>query len=161
MRLTIFAVGRMKSGPDADLVSRYTGRLAKTGKALGLEFDGLVEVPESRAQTTEQRKSEEAAKCAVLASEASTVLILLDERGKSLSSRQFAEKLADYRDSGVSRAVFALGGPDGHDPALRDKADLVIAFGNQTWPHQLARIMLAEQLYRSVTILSGHPYHRD
>jgi len=161
MRLTIFAVGRMKSGPDADLVSRYTDRLAKTGKALGLDFDGLVEIPESRAQTPDQRKAEEAGKCAALAAEPSTVLVLLDERGKSLSSRQFADRLAEYRDRGVSRAVFALGGPDGHDPALRDRADLVIAFGNQTWPHQLARIMLAEQLYRAVTILSGHPYHRD
>lgn len=161
MRLTILAVGRMKSGPDAELVTRYSDRLARTGKALGLDFDGVIEIAESRAQTAELRKAEEAAKCASLASEPSTALILLDERGKSLSSRQFAGTLADYRDRGMARAVFALGGPDGHDPALREKADLVIAFGNQTWPHQLARIMLAEQLYRAVTILSGHPYHRD
>jgi 23S rRNA (pseudouridine1915-N3)-methyltransferase len=161
MRLTIFAVGRMKPGPDAELVSRYTDRLAKAGKALGLDFDGLTEIPESRARTDALRKSEESAKCAAMAREPSTVLILLDERGKSLASRKFADRLADYRDTGISRAIFAIGGPDGHDPSLRDRADLVLSFGNQTWPHQLARIMLAEQLYRAVTILSGHPYHRD
>jgi 23S rRNA (pseudouridine1915-N3)-methyltransferase len=161
MRLTIFAVGRMKSGPETELVSRYTDRLAKAGKALGLEFDGLTEIPESRAQTAAQRKSEESDKCAALAREASTVLILLDERGKSPSSRQFADKISSWRDNGTARAIFAIGGPDGHDPALRARADLVLSFGSQTWPHQLARIMLAEQLYRVVTILSGHPYHRD
>ena len=116
MRLTIFAVGRMKSGPETDLVSRYADRLARTGKTLGLDFDGLIEIPESRAQTPGQRKADEAERCAALASEQSTVLILLDERGKSLTSRQFAEKLADFRDRGIARAVFALGGPDGHDP---------------------------------------------
>ena len=161
MRLTIFAVGRMKSGPEIELVSRYADRLAKSGKALGLEFDGLTEIPESRAQTAAQRKAEESGRCAALAAEPSTVLILLDERGKSLSSRQFADRIASWRDGGTSRAVFALGGPDGHDSSLRDRADLVISFGAQTWPHQLARIMLAEQLYRAVTILSGHPYHRS
>ncbi|WP_193174516.1 23S rRNA (pseudouridine(1915)-N(3))-methyltransferase RlmH [Oricola nitratireducens] len=161
MRLTIFAVGRMKSGPDADLVSRYADRLAKTGKSLGFDFEGLTEIQESRAQTADQRKAEESGKCAALAGEASTVLVLLDERGKSLTSRQFADRLADFRDRGTARIVFALGGPDGHDPQLRARADLVISFGNQTWPHQLARIMLAEQLYRTMTILSGHPYHRD
>ncbi|QKV19995.1 23S rRNA (pseudouridine(1915)-N(3))-methyltransferase RlmH [Oricola thermophila] len=161
MKLTILAVGRMKSGPDAELVSRYSDRLARSGKALGIDFDGVIEIPESRAQSSDRRKAEEAGRAAALASDPSTVLVLLDERGKSLPSREFAGKLAEFRDRGFSRIVFALGGPDGHDPALRGRADLVIAFGNQTWPHQLARIMLAEQLYRAVTILSGHPYHRD
>jgi len=161
MRLTIFAVGRMKSGPETELVSRYTDRLAKAGRALGLEFDGLTEIPESRAQTAARRKAEESGKCAVMAQEPSTALVLLDERGKSLSSRQFSDRIASWRDGGTARVVFALGGPDGHDPALRDRAELVLSFGAQTWPHQLARIMLAEQLYRAVTILSGHPYHRD
>ncbi|MFZ2102241.1 MAG: 23S rRNA (pseudouridine(1915)-N(3))-methyltransferase RlmH [Oricola sp.] len=161
MRLTIFPVGRMKSGPDAELVTRYADRLAKTGRALGFDFEGLVDIPESRAQTAEQRKADEGERCAALARETSTVLILLDERGKSPSSRQFAEKLAEYRDGGTARIIFALGGPDGHDAGLRDTADMVLSFGNQTWPHQLARIMLCEQLYRAMTILSGHPYHRD
>jgi 23S rRNA (pseudouridine1915-N3)-methyltransferase len=161
MRLTIFAVGRMKSGPENDLVSRYLERLAKSGRPLGLDFDGLTEIPESRAQTADLRKVDEGAKCADNLRDASDILVLLDERGKSLTSREFAGLLARYRDEGASRVVFALGGPDGHDPGLKSRADRVIAFGNQTWPHQLARIMLAEQLYRAVTILSGHPYHRD
>jgi 23S rRNA (pseudouridine1915-N3)-methyltransferase len=110
MRLTIFAVGRMKSGPETELVSRYTDRLAKAGKALGLEFDGLTEIPESRAQTAAQRKSEESDKCAALAREASTVLILLDERGKSPSSRQFADKISSWRDNGTARASSPLAG---------------------------------------------------
>jgi 23S rRNA (pseudouridine1915-N3)-methyltransferase len=142
-------------------VSRYTGRLAKSGKALGLEFDGLTEFPKAGRRPRNSAKSEEAAKCAVLASEASDVLILLDERGKSLSSRQFAGLLADYRDERCRHAPFSR--LAGRTAMIRPcaRADRVIAFGNQTWPHQLARIMLAEQLYRSVTILSGHPYHRD
>lgn len=161
MRLTVFAVGRMKAGPESELVSRYADRLAKSGRALGFDFGGVSEIPESRAQTADARKAEESAKCTALGDESGTVLILLDERGKSLSSRAFAEKLRHYRDTGTSRAVFAIGGPDGHDAELRKKADLVISFGAQTWPHQMARIMLMEQIYRAVTILSGHPYHRD
>lgn len=151
----------MKSGPDAELVSRYADRLAKAGRALGLDYDGLTEITESRAQTAAQRKAEESARCAALAQEPATVLVLLDERGKSLSSRGFADRIAGWRDGGTSRAIFAIGGPDGHDPDLRKRADLVLSFGELTWPHQLARIMLAEQLYRAVTILAGHPYHRD
>jgi 23S rRNA (pseudouridine1915-N3)-methyltransferase len=161
MKLTIFAVGRMKSGPEMELVSRYIDRIAKTGRALGLEFDGLTEISESRAGTSELRKAEEGEKCAALLRDSSTALILLDERGKSLPSRDFAGRLAQMRDSGTGRAVLAIGGPDGHGAELRARADLVISFGSQTWPHQLARIMLAEQLYRAITILSGHPYHRD
>ncbi|TCD13803.1 23S rRNA (pseudouridine(1915)-N(3))-methyltransferase RlmH [Oricola cellulosilytica] len=160
MRLTVFAVGRMKSGPETELVSRYSGRLTKAGRSLGLEFGGQIEIAESRAQTSALRRREESARCAELGSDPSTILILLDERGKSFSSSDFAGKIAGYRDDGIAHLVFALGGPDGHDPSLRDRADLVLSFGEQTWPHQLARIMLAEQLYRATTILSGHPYHR-
>lgn len=161
MRVTIFAVGRMKSGPEAELASRYADRFAKAGRQLGLEFDGITETVESRGQTAELRKAEEGRRCAEASGEPGSVLILLDERGKSLSSRQFAQVMARHRDDGAGRLILSIGGADGHDADLRQKADLVVSFGAQTWPHQLARIMLLEQLYRAATILSGHPYHRD
>ncbi|SFT41707.1 23S rRNA (pseudouridine(1915)-N(3))-methyltransferase RlmH [Mesorhizobium sp. YR577] len=160
MKIAVHAVGRMKAGPDKELADRYLDRFAKSGPAIGLEFTGVVETPESRAQTVAERKREEAEKLrAQLASGAA--LILLDERGKNISSEDFAGRIGTLRDSGQRNLVVAIGGPDGHDAELRENAALVLSFGALTWPHQLVRIMLAEQLYRAVTILSGHPYHRS
>uniref|UniRef100_UPI00035D10FC 23S rRNA (pseudouridine(1915)-N(3))-methyltransferase RlmH n=2 Tax=Brucella/Ochrobactrum group TaxID=2826938 RepID=UPI00035D10FC len=88
-------------------------------------------------------------------------LILLDERGKTLGSEAFAAIVGRMRDDGKRQLIVAIGGPDGHDPALRSRADLVLALGELTWPHQIARILIAEQLYRAATILAGHPYHRS
>lgn len=158
MRIAIHAVGRMKAGPERDLVARYLDRFSKTGPAIGLEWAGVSEIAESRAQSAVQRKAEEARALQQAADGAA--LILLDETGKNLSSEDFAQKLAVLRDSGQRNAVLAIGGADGHDPALKAQAVLVISFGAATWPHQMVRIMLAEQLYRAATILSGHPYHR-
>jgi len=152
-------VGRMKAGPERELAQRYFDRFGKSGGAVGLEFSSVIETPEGRASDAASRKAEEAGK--VLAhADATTVLVLLDERGKSLSSEDFAARIARFRDDGRKSMLFAIGGPDGHDAALREKADLVISFGAATWPHQLVRVMLAEQLYRVATILAGHPYHR-
>ncbi|MCX7303434.1 MAG: 23S rRNA (pseudouridine(1915)-N(3))-methyltransferase RlmH [Hyphomicrobiales bacterium] len=159
MKISIFAVGRMKSGPEKELADRYFDRFAKSGPAIGLEFVGLTEIPESRAQSAAERKREEADRLKQhLASGAA--LMLLDERGKSVSSEEFANRTAALRDSGRRALIIAIGGPDGHDPSLRDAAEIVMSFGAQTWPHQMVRIMLGEQLYRAATILSGHPYHR-
>ncbi|SFI78391.1 MULTISPECIES: 23S rRNA (pseudouridine(1915)-N(3))-methyltransferase RlmH [unclassified Phyllobacterium] len=159
MRITVFAVGRMKSGPERELADRYFDRLKKTGAPLGLEFTSVTEITESRAQQPELRKQEESAKV-LEALDQGGVLVLLDERGKTLSSEAFAEKIARFRDDGKRQLLLAIGGPDGHDPALRDRADLVLALGAMTWPHQIVRILVAEQMYRATTILSGHPYHR-
>jgi len=159
IRIAIHAVGRMKSGPEKELAERYLDRVAKAGPAVGLEFAGLSETPESRAKSPAERKREEGRRLLELAE--GSALVLLDERGNNLSSRDFGTRIASFRDSGMRQMVIAIGGPDGHDENLRDKADLSIAFGAQTWPHQLVRVMLAEQLYRVITILSGHPYHRD
>ncbi|NGN42131.1 23S rRNA (pseudouridine(1915)-N(3))-methyltransferase RlmH [Mesorhizobium sp. CGMCC 1.15528] len=160
MKIAVHAVGRMKAGPDKELADRYLDRFAKSGPAIGLEFTGVVETPESRAQTAAERKREEAEKLrAQLASGAA--LILLDERGRNISSEDFAGKIGTLRDGGQRNLVVAIGGPDGHDAELRESAALVLSFGALTWPHQLVRIMLAEQLYRVATILSGHPYHRS
>ena len=159
MRVSVHAVGRMKAGPERELAERYFSRLAKTGPAVGIEFSGVAEVAESRARDVDARRREEAASLALHCSDAA--LFLLDERGKNPSSQELAERIATLRDSGKKHLAFAIGGPDGHDAASRKAADFVISFGAQTWPHQLVRVMLAEQLYRTATILSGHPYHRS
>lgn len=159
MKIAVHAVGRMKAGPEKELADRYFDRFAKSGPAIGLEFSGISELPESRAQGAAERRREESQKLQVQLAP-SAVLFLLDERGKNMSSEAFAEKIAGFRDGGQRNLGIAIGGPDGHDPALHQAATLILSFGALTWPHQLVRIMLAEQLYRAATILSGHPYHR-
>jgi 23S rRNA (pseudouridine1915-N3)-methyltransferase len=159
VKLAIHAVGKLKAGPERDLAARYLDRLARVGPSLGLEFSGVTEEPESRAQTAAERMREEGARLkASLAEDAA--LILLDERGAALSSQDFASELAGMRDRGCRSLVLAIGGAYGHDASLRAGAARTLSFGAATWPHQLVRIMLAEQLYRAATILSGHPYHR-
>ena len=159
MRIAVHAVGRMKAGPEKQMADRYFERFAKAGLAIGLEFAGLTETPESRSRAVAERKREEAQKARALVA-AGTALIVLDERGANLSSEEFAARLGGLRDGGRKAALIAIGGPDGHDPELRAAAELALSFGAATWPHQLVRVMLAEQLYRAATILSGHPYHR-
>jgi 23S rRNA (pseudouridine1915-N3)-methyltransferase len=162
MNAGIFAIGRMKTGPERELVARYLERFEKSAPAIGLGFGGLIEKPESRLPDAQQRKREEASwLTSHLDAQPATLLVLLDETGKSLPSETFADAIAKKRDNGSRHMVFAIGGADGHDESLKSRADLVLSFGAATWPHQMVRIMLAEQLYRCVTILSGHPYHRS
>lgn len=158
MRVSVHAVGRMKAGPERELAERYFGRLAKAGPAIGLDFAGVAEIAESRARDTDERRREEWA--ALATHRADAALFLLDERGRNPTSEELAAAIARLRDGGRKHLVLAIGGPDGHDAAARQAADHVLSFGAQTWPHQLVRVMLAEQLYRAATILSGHPYHR-
>jgi 23S rRNA (pseudouridine1915-N3)-methyltransferase len=158
MKIAVFAVGRMKAGPEKEIADRYFERFARVGPALGLEFSGISEQAESRARDAAERKRDEAERLAAYVPGAA--LAVLDERGKDLSSADFSARIASLRDGGQRALVFVIGGPDGHDPAVRGRADWVLSFGAATWPHQLVRIMLAEQLYRAATILSGHPYHR-
>ena len=160
MRISLFAVGRLKTGPEKDLASRYLDRFAKAGPAIGLELAKLVEVQESRASNSDTRKREEAGMLEKALPDGA-VLLLLDERGKTFDSKGFANLIGRYRDDGKRDLMLAIGGADGLDPDLRSKADVVLNLGAMTWPHQLVRILIAEQLYRAVTILSGHPYHRD
>lgn len=159
MRLLIAAIGRLKAGPERELLARYLERTNASGKALALSPLEVIEIPESPSQTATKRKSDEAA--ALLAAiPAGAKIIALDERGKSFSSEDFTKKLSLFRDDGAPCTAFLIGGADGLDEGLRKKADLTIAYGAATFPHQIVRILLAEQIYRSVTILSGHPYHR-
>ncbi|MCL6709036.1 23S rRNA (pseudouridine(1915)-N(3))-methyltransferase RlmH [Pseudomonas sp. R2.Fl] len=159
MRIGILAVGKLKAGPERELVARYIDRFAKTGPAIGLELGKLAEFSESRAGSTEARKREEASMLEKAVPDGAAI-VALDERGKAIDSQDFADYVGTLRDQGRRDMVFVIGGADGLDPDLRERADLVLNLGRLTWPHQLARILIAEQLYRCVTILSGHPYHR-
>jgi 23S rRNA (pseudouridine1915-N3)-methyltransferase len=160
MRVLVLAVGRMKKGAEADLADRYLKRAAQAGRAIGIRSIEIVEIRESRAPEAERRKLEESIAIANVIPDGA-VVVLLDERGDGLSSAGFADQLGRWRDAGQQAAAFVIGGADGLSETLRDKARITLNFGQATWPHQLVRIMLLEQLYRSVTILSGHPYHRE
>jgi 23S rRNA (pseudouridine1915-N3)-methyltransferase len=157
MRITIAAVGRLK-GPERELVERYADRADKAGRQLALRVS-VREIPESRAGTAIARKQQEA-EALVAALPAGARLVALDETGKSLDSTAFADEIAAWRDGGTADLVLAIGGPDGHGDALLAGAAFRLSFGRMTWPHQIARLMAAEQVYRAVTILAGHPYHR-
>jgi 23S rRNA (pseudouridine1915-N3)-methyltransferase len=160
MRIAVEAVGRIKSGPESELSARYFDRFARSCTGLGLIFAGVGETPESRARSSAERRREEAERLLSRVPEGA-VLIALDESGRSLSSEAFADLLARYRDGGARDLALAIGGPDGHGEALLVRADLRLSLGAMTFPHQLARILIAEQLYRAATILAGHPYHRS
>jgi 23S rRNA (pseudouridine1915-N3)-methyltransferase len=159
MRIFIAAVGRMKQGPERELMGRYLERAAATGRALGLSGFDVSEAAESRAATAGRRKQEEAG--SLRAALPDGIVVALDEHGRTLASGAFAAQLRRWQDDGRQAVSFVIGGPDGLDPALVANADLALSFSPLTWPHQLVRIMLSEQLYRATTILSGHPYHRE
>ncbi|MEX0860292.1 MAG: 23S rRNA (pseudouridine(1915)-N(3))-methyltransferase RlmH [Cucumibacter sp.] len=159
MRLLIAAIGRLRAGPERELVTRYLERAKTTGRQLGLSGFEFRECAESRAAGPATRNKEEAAALLALVP-ADARLVALDERGKAITSEAFAHHIGRWRDDGTTSLIFAIGGPDGLDPAVRERADLIVGFSALTWPHQLVRVMLTEQLYRATTILSGHPYHR-
>jgi 23S rRNA (pseudouridine1915-N3)-methyltransferase len=159
MHLVVIAVGRLKQGPERELAERYRARFGELGRKLGFRGLELHEIPESRARDTATRVNEEAAAISARIPEKS-VLVALDERGDSIDSLGFARHLGRWRDESVANTIFLIGGADGLSPDLRRKAKLRVAFGAATWPHQIVRVMLLEQIYRAATILAGHPYHR-
>jgi len=158
MRIAIAAVGRMKSGPERELVSRYLDRAVASGKPLALTGFDVSELNESRAGSAAARKVDEARGLRAALPEG--IVVGLDERGKSIGSEAFANLLQRWRDEGRPAVSFVIGGADGIDPDYVRAMDMTLSFSPMVWPHQLVRIMLAEQLYRATTILSGHPYHR-
>jgi 23S rRNA (pseudouridine1915-N3)-methyltransferase len=159
LRLAVLAVGRMKAGPERELFERYVKRVSGLAPSLGFSPIEWRELDESRARQAETRRAEEG-KILLAAAPKGAFLIALDERGASPSSDAFAREFLRTRDSGAAALAFLIGGPDGLDPALRASAQRIISFGAMTWPHQLVRVMAAEQIYRAMTILAGHPYHR-
>jgi 23S rRNA (pseudouridine1915-N3)-methyltransferase len=156
MRVIIAAVGRLRDGPEAAMTADYVARANAAARALGFKSFELIEVEGKPA-------GDQRAEAAALfkATPDTSRKILLDERGAEWASRQMAEKLARWRDDGVPALTFWIGGADGASQSLKDQADEKLAFGRQTWPHRLVRVMISEQIYRAVTILSGNPYHRD
>jgi 23S rRNA (pseudouridine1915-N3)-methyltransferase len=159
MRILVAAVGRLKQGPERDLAERFRKRAEQTGRAIGLRTVEIIEIRESRAQDVARRLTEESIALATIIPDGAAIA-MLDERGENLDSASFAAALREWRAADRPAACFIIGGADGLAPSLRDRAKLRLAFGAATWPHQLVRIMLLEQIYRAVTILSGHPYHR-
>jgi 23S rRNA (pseudouridine1915-N3)-methyltransferase len=152
-------VGRLKAGPERALLERYLDRARKSGRALGLRGFTVEEFAESRAARSKDRIAEEARPLlGAIAGGDRVVLLTID--GELVDSDKFATSLAKAAAASVPRTVFVIGGPDGLGPELQAKAQGAVSFGRLTWPHQLARVLLAEQLYRATTILSGHPYHR-
>lgn len=151
MRIVIAAVGRLRRGPELELLESYRRRMRWSVT--------IREVEERRPLPPAERQAREAELLRMALPEGAT-LAALDERGAQLDSRQFAQWIAAQQDKGVGDLAFAIGGADGLDPRLRDEADIKIAFGTMTWPHMLARAMLMEQIYRAQQILAGHPYHK-
>ncbi|MDX2287675.1 MAG: 23S rRNA (pseudouridine(1915)-N(3))-methyltransferase RlmH [Hyphomicrobiaceae bacterium] len=159
MRLSVVAVGRLKDGAERALLDRYVGLASGLGRSHGLGPFDVVEVPEGKAAGLDARRTDEAQRLIRAAGEADQI-ILLDETGRSVTSAAFAADLRHARDSGVKRLAFLIGGADGHGSAARDAARRAMSLGAITLPHGLARIVLAEQVYRAISIIAGHPYHR-
>ncbi len=155
MRVHLIAVGRLRAGPERDLVDDYVLRFDRTGRPLGLG-------PAVEHEVEDKKNLGPGAEAELLARAvpSGAVLVTLDERGRVMTSPEFAGMLAKWRDGGRQDVAFVIGGADGIDPGLRAKADASVSFGAMVWPHMLVRVMLAEQLYRAATILSGGPYHR-
>ncbi|MCI2399902.1 23S rRNA (pseudouridine(1915)-N(3))-methyltransferase RlmH [Aliiroseovarius subalbicans] len=155
MKVHICAVGRLRAGPERTLLDDYLTRFDRTGRALGLGPAQMHEV--------EDKKGGGMAGEAELLGRAipkGAVICAMDERGKVMTSPDFANQLGAWRDMGRSDVAFVIGGADGIDPTLRARADFKLSFGKMVWPHMLARVMLSEQLYRAASILAGSPYHR-
>ena len=155
MKVTLLAVGRLKSGPEFELVTDYAERFRKTGKALGFTEFSILEIDERKA-TTKQSQGD----ALLSALPAGAQVWACDERGRQPGSMEFANALQALADQGVGDLAFVIGGADGLSSDLLAKADRKIAFGSMVWPHMLVRVMLTEQLYRAASILAGLPYHR-
>ena len=155
MRVHLVVVGRLRAGPELDLIKDYLTRFDRTGRALGLGPAQVIEVEDKKGRGM-------AAEAALLekAIPSGALICCLDERGKVMSSPDFADQLAGWRDNGRQDVAFVIGGADGIDPALRERTDALLSFGKMVWPHMLVRVMLSEQLYRAASILAGAPYHR-
>ena len=155
MRVHLVVVGRLRAGPELDLIKDYLTRFDRTGRALGLGPAQVIEVEDKKGggMAAEAAPLEKAIPSGAL-------ICCLDERGKVMSSPDFADQLAGWRDNGRQDVAFVIGGADGIDPALRGRADALLSFGKMVWPHMLVRVMLSEQLYRAASILAGAPYHR-
>jgi 23S rRNA (pseudouridine1915-N3)-methyltransferase len=151
VRLTILAIGRTKAGPEKTLCTDYLKRIPWAVELK--EFEVKKALPPAEKQRQESN-------LLLSAVPDGAVVVVLDEAGKQLSSTELAEKMGQWQDEGRQDVALLIGGADGHTAELKGRADLTLAMGRMTWPHMLARVMVAEQLYRAWSILAGHPYHR-
>jgi 23S rRNA (pseudouridine1915-N3)-methyltransferase len=159
LRVTVIAAGRLKPGPERLLAEDYLTRAQGLGRKCGIARIGVAEFSESQASSAAARMADEA-RLFHSALPPRCFSIVLDERGKALASEDFAELLRRNLDGGTPDMAFMIGGPDGHAAETRSTAGLLMSFGPMTWPHRLVRVMLFEQIYRAITIITGHPYHR-
>jgi 23S rRNA (pseudouridine1915-N3)-methyltransferase len=159
MRLLILAVGHARGTSEGALCDDFIERAARMGRNMGFTSIALEEVSVSKARETKARMDDEAQRLAVRVPDGAHV-ILLDAKGKGMTSEDFSETLGLLRDAGTRDMAFVIGGPDGLVPLPGIRAGRSLAFGPQTWPHLMVRAMLSEQIYRALTILAGHPYHR-
>ena len=150
MKLVILAVGKGRNSPEHDLATSYIKRLPEGGEIREID---------SKLPAGPKRQQDETRLLLRLVTD-NAILVCLDPRGKDISSELLASKIGSWRDEGQQAVYFAIGGADGHDRDIHQRADLLMSFGSAIWPHMLFRAMLAEQLYRASAILSGHPYHR-
>ncbi len=161
MRIIILAIGQSRTTPEATLVQDYCTRAQRTGQAVGLTQIAVHECDKKKnTNPTTQQQDEHKVLSDYLAG-AQGLVVALDETGKNMTSRAFANQLQGWLDEAVPQVTFVLGGADGLHPDMRQRADMVLALGTMTWPHLLARALLAEQIWRGVSILTNHPYHRD
>lgn len=158
MRVAILAIGRLKDDAEASIVARYTKRFDQIGRPAGLGPLSVTEFPESRAATAAERKADESSR--LLKAAGTAALVVLEVAGRSQTSEDFASHLRTLADKGAKSCAILVGGPDGHGPAVLESPSLKLSLGAFTLPHGLARVIIAEQLYRAATILTGHPYHR-
>jgi 23S rRNA (pseudouridine1915-N3)-methyltransferase len=159
MKIGVAAIGLLKSGPEKELAAEYEHRIVGTGRTAGITGFQVQDWAESKAATADLRKVEEAKRLWSAVPDDGVVLVL-DERGKALSSPDFAKLIEEQAQGGCRSLHFLIGGPDGHAADTRTKAFKTLSFGPMTFPHRLLRVMLLEQIYRSVTIIVNHPYHR-
>jgi len=159
MHITVAAIGRQRGGPQAALFHRYADLIRSTGPATGVTRFSFVEIDERKGPRGPRGRAWQADHLLRAVPE-SAMMLALDERGRAFTSRAFAEEIGRRRDEGQHLA-FLIGGPEGHGQAVLERAALTLSLGPATWPHLLVRVMLAEQIYRALSILSGHPYHRD
>jgi 23S rRNA (pseudouridine1915-N3)-methyltransferase len=158
VRLGLLCVGRLKAGPEREIYARYAERVASL-RRIGLEGLDLKEIDESKSKSPAERMAREAEEILAMLP-ADAALVVFDERGRAADSAAFAAFIGRERDAGRKAIWFAVGGSEGLDPRIRARATALFSFGAMTLPHQLVRILAAEQIYRAMTILSGHPYHR-
>jgi 23S rRNA (pseudouridine1915-N3)-methyltransferase len=159
MQLSLHCVGKLKSAAEKDLAADYLERTNQLSRRAGFHGLAIHEILESRSSLSAERMADEAARLAG-GIHAGAMLVVFDGRGQSLSTEAFTTLIKQQADSGTPVMAFAIGGPDGHGDAIRQRAQKSVALGAMTWPHRLVRVMVLEQIYRAVTIMVKHPYHR-